>query len=41
MAEGKIKTVIDQVFALEDAPQAYGKLRTHRAKGKIIINVSS
>jgi NADPH:quinone reductase-like Zn-dependent oxidoreductase len=41
MAEGKIKSVIDQVFAFEDAPKAYEKLRTNRAKGKIIINVSS
>ena len=40
MAEGKIKTVIDQAFAFEDAPKAFEKLRTGRAKGKIIVNVS-
>lgn len=41
MAEGKVKAVIDQAFALEDAPKAYEKLRTGRAKGKIVVNVSS
>ena len=41
MAEGKVKAVIDQVFAFENAPEAYEKSRTGRAKGKIVINVSS
>jgi alkaline phosphatase D len=41
MAEGKVKAVIDQAFAFEDAPKAYEKIRTGRAKGKIVVNVSS
>ncbi|ETS80701.1 hypothetical protein PFICI_08230 [Pestalotiopsis fici W106-1] len=34
---GKIKVVVDQIFAYEDAPKAYEKLRTGHAKGKIIV----
>lgn len=40
MAEGKVHTVIDQVFAMEDAPKAFEKLRTQRTKGKIVVAVS-
>lgn len=38
--QGKIKVVIDSTFAFEDAVQAFEKLRSHRARGKIIIHVS-
>jgi NADPH:quinone reductase-like Zn-dependent oxidoreductase len=38
--EGKIKAVIDSIFEFEDAVKAYEKLRTHRAKGKIVVHVS-
>jgi NADPH:quinone reductase-like Zn-dependent oxidoreductase len=41
MAEGKIKAVIDQVFEWEDAPKAYKKLKTGRAKGKIVLHVTA
>ncbi|KAI0900083.1 zinc-binding oxidoreductase [Annulohypoxylon nitens] len=41
MAEGKVRPVIDEAFAFEDAPKAYEKLRTGRAKGKIIIHVEN
>lgn len=41
MAEGKVKAVIDQSFAFEDGDSAYAKLRTGRAKGKIVVNISS
>lgn len=41
MAEGKIKAVIDEAFALKDAVKAYEKLRTGRAKGKIVVNINS
>jgi NADPH:quinone reductase-like Zn-dependent oxidoreductase len=41
MAEGKIKSVIDQVFEWEDAPKAYEKLKTGRAKGKIVLHVTA
>jgi NADPH:quinone reductase-like Zn-dependent oxidoreductase len=41
MAGGKVKAVIDQTFAFEDALKAFEKLRTGRTKGKIVVNVSS
>ena len=37
VAAGKIKVVVDEVFEFEDAPKAYEKLRTGRARGKIIV----
>ncbi|USW49442.1 Putative GroES-like superfamily, polyketide synthase, enoylreductase domain-containing protein [Septoria linicola] len=40
MREGQIKPVIDSQFAFEDAPKAYEKLKTGRAKGKIVVKVS-
>lgn len=39
MQDGTIKAVIDEEFAFEDVPKAYTKLKTGRAKGKIIVNV--
>jgi NADPH:quinone reductase-like Zn-dependent oxidoreductase len=41
LAEGKVKPVIDEVFAFEDAPDAYRKLKTGRAKGKIVVRVKT
>lgn len=41
VADGKVKPVIDEVFEFEDAPRAYEKLRTGRAKGKIVVKVGS
>jgi NADPH:quinone reductase-like Zn-dependent oxidoreductase len=38
--EGKVKVVLDEVFKFEDAPNAYKKLRTGRARGKIVVNVT-
>lgn len=38
--EGKVKVVIDEMFSFEDAPAAYAKLKTGRAKGKIVIKVA-
>jgi NADPH:quinone reductase-like Zn-dependent oxidoreductase len=40
MKEGKIKGVIDETFQYEDAPKAYTKLKTGRAKGKIVVVVA-
>lgn len=40
LQEGKLKAVIDSKFSFEDAPKAYEQLRTHRARGKIVIHVS-
>lgn len=37
IAAGKIKVVVDEVFEFEDAPKAYEKLRTGRARGKIVV----
>ena len=41
MNAGKVKAVIDQKFLFEQAPQAFEKLKTGRAKGKIVIDVAS
>ena len=38
--EGKIRPVIDETFSFEEAPQAIEKLKTGRAKGKIVVNVA-
>ena len=40
MKEGKVKAVIDSTFELEDAAKAYEKLKTGRARGKIIVHVT-
>lgn len=37
---GALTPVLDEVFAFEDAPLAYKKLKTGRAKGKIVVKVS-
>ncbi len=41
MKTGQVKAVVDQKFLFEQAPQAFEKLRTGRAKGKIVIDVTS
>lgn len=38
--EGKVRTLIDQKFGFEEAPRAFEKLKTGRAKGKIVIDVA-
>ncbi|RYP91263.1 hypothetical protein DL770_002581 [Monosporascus sp. CRB-9-2] len=40
MAEGKVKAVIDETFEYKDVPEAYRKLKTGHAKGKILVKVS-
>lgn len=40
MAEGKIKSVIDEMFAFKDAAKAFEKLKTGHARGKIIVEVA-
>ncbi|KAI1847050.1 hypothetical protein JX265_006757 [Neoarthrinium moseri] len=40
MSEGKVKAVIDEKFAYEDAPKAFAKLKTGRSKGNLVIKVS-
>ncbi|KAF1832829.1 GroES-like protein [Decorospora gaudefroyi] len=39
MKEGKLRGVVDSVFEWEEAPQAYEKLKTGRARGKIVVRV--
>jgi D-arabinose 1-dehydrogenase-like Zn-dependent alcohol dehydrogenase len=34
-------TAIDQKFPFEQAPKAFEKLKTGRAKGKIVVDVAS
>jgi len=41
MRDGKVVPVIDSEFAFEDAPKAFEKLKTHRARGKIIVHVGT
>ncbi|KAG7006797.1 hypothetical protein G7Y79_00013g035690 [Physcia stellaris] len=41
MKEGPVKAVIDQRFPFEEAPQAFEKLKTGRARGKIVVDVAS
>lgn len=38
--EGKVKVVLDSTFEFEDAIKAYEKLRTQRARGKIVVHVA-
>jgi len=40
MSEGKVKPVIDSRFAFEQAPDAFRKLKTGRAKGKVVVDVA-
>jgi len=37
---GKVKAVIDQKFLFEEAPQAFERLKTGRARGKIVVDVA-
>ncbi|RAL06839.1 NAD(P)-dependent alcohol dehydrogenase [Aspergillus homomorphus CBS 101889] len=39
--DGKVKVVLDSVFEYEDAPKAFEKLRSERARGKIVVHVAS
>jgi len=39
--EGKVKATIDSKFPFEQAPEAFTRLKTGRARGKIVIEVAS
>jgi NADPH:quinone reductase-like Zn-dependent oxidoreductase len=41
MEEGKVKAVIDTKFKFEEAPKAFEKLKTGRARGKVVVDVAS
>ncbi len=38
--EGQIKPIIDSTFDLSEMPQAHERIRTKRAKGKVVIKVA-
>lgn len=38
--EGKVRTVMDQKFAFEEVPKAFARLKTGRARGKIVVDVA-
>ena len=40
MKEGRVRSVIDSAFEFSDGPKAYAKLRTGRAKGKVVVHVT-
>ena len=40
MVEGKVKAVIDSKFEMEKAPDAFRKLKTGRARGKIVVQIA-
>jgi NADPH:quinone reductase-like Zn-dependent oxidoreductase len=37
VAEGKLRSIIDETFSFEDAPSAIKKIRTGRARGKVVV----
>lgn len=38
---GKVRPLVDSVFAFEDALKAYERLATNRATGKVVIKVDA
>ncbi|KAI9724221.1 MAG: hypothetical protein M1828_003966 [Chrysothrix sp. TS-e1954] len=41
MREGSVKAIIDEKFKFEDASKAFEKLKTGRARGKIVVQVAA
>jgi NADPH:quinone reductase-like Zn-dependent oxidoreductase len=41
MQQGKLRVAVDSTYELEDAVKAFERLRSGRARGKIIIHVST
>ncbi|GAB7337751.1 hypothetical protein MBLNU457_g3026t1 [Dothideomycetes sp. NU457] len=39
--EGKLKVVVDSTYSYDQAPQAFEKLKTGRAKGKVIVTAAN
>ena len=39
VGEGKVKPVTDSVWEYDDLPKAFERLKTHRAKGKVVVHV--
>ena len=40
MREGKVKATIDSTYQLDDAAKAFERLKTNRARGKIVVHVT-
>lgn len=40
LSEGKIKTIIEEEFSLDDAGKAYERLKTGRTRGKLVVKVT-
>lgn len=40
VAEKKVKVVVDSAFAFEDAKEAVKRLKSHRARGKVVVDVA-
>lgn len=38
---GKVRPIVDSQFAFEDVPKAFEKLKTGRAKGKIVVAINA
>jgi len=41
MQEGKVRVVFDARYEFEQAPEAFERLKTGRARGKIVVDVAS
>jgi NADPH:quinone reductase-like Zn-dependent oxidoreductase len=39
MKEGKIRAVVDSTFEFDDVPKAFERLKTGRARGKVVVHV--
>lgn len=39
METGQVKPIFDSKFKFEDAPKAFERMKTGRAKGKILVEV--
>jgi len=39
MVEGKLRAVVDSTWEFGDVPKAYEKLKTGRARGKVVVHV--
>jgi len=39
LAEGKLKTVVEEEFGLEEAGKAFARVKTGRARGKVVVRV--
>lgn len=40
LAEGKLKTIIEKVYTLEESAEAFERLRSGRTRGKLVIKVA-